>query len=320
MTKKTRKRSEKQKTNLAEAVSVARNPVIEDASEAIEKPELSLSLADQEKAVVTDFGHLIDEVGPETDEEPSRTKSSDEKFSDTRIPASDMEYEIDEGISFASGKRINTTEFDSVKISEPISPPPAPPVNARSKPSTLAVVALAGFFILTAIAVTGWFVLQYQEKQIQAATPAKETTQPLQKNQPIAKTPAVTISSVKAAAQVDSPDETPVAEKPAAPEPATVKAAAQVNGPDRNPVAEKPASKKKPATPKKRGRARKPTKKKSKMAQSKARATKNPAGRKKAPSLDWNDGLDDDDAAAAPKPTAGKRTRKNVEPELNWDE
>jgi hypothetical protein len=193
-----------------------------------------------------------------SNEQETTVELGDADPSEQLMPAAaasvpEVESDIDEGISFASGRRIKTTDFSAIKVTElmgalqtpasdqtvqigsfePLSAVPKGPEatagdttkgpaapdtsrKAGARPSMLAVVALAGFFLLAAIAVTGWFVLQYQAKKLE-----------LMKN-----VPTETVSSVAPAAPVAAPA------KAAVPEPAIPAASP---APTAAPVAEVPA-------------------------------------------------------------------------------
>lgn len=119
----------------------------------------------------------------------------------------EADSDLDEGISFASGRRIKTTDFQSIKVTElmgtvgaQVAEPTAPlgrlepihapgqtgsnaagmkpatdagaafvPAATKGKTSTMAIVVVSGVFFLAAVAVTGWFVLQYQTRKMELA-------------------------------------------------------------------------------------------------------------------------------------------------------
>ncbi len=187
-----------------------------------------------------------------------------------------IDGDIDEGISFASGHKVRTTSFSApTTITEPAAPTrltdatgsfpgpltvaaperapvtvptatPASPLPARpprgKNSSVVAVVVLVGFFVLAAIAVTGWFVLQYQSRQLElaraAAAPATQVVAPVTPAPAPAAADGDTAAPVApavvptASATVPAPVETAVGASSArtaepAPAPAPVQAARQ---------------------------------------------------------------------------------------------
>ncbi|GEM_PF-3655172 len=139
----------------------------------------------------------------------------------------DADSDLDEGISFASGRRIKTTDFQSIKVTElmgsiagreveptaplgrldPVHAPAAPagataaakplpdasavPAKAKGHSSTLAIVVVSGLFFLAAVAVTGWFVLQYQTRKLELAAQSAPAAAQVQTAEPVRQAAAI---------------------------------------------------------------------------------------------------------------------------------
>ncbi|HOD07962.1 MAG TPA: protein kinase [Myxococcota bacterium] len=277
-------------------------------------------------------------------------------------PATPEEPDLDEGISFASGRRVRTVRLATsdllsfpapgeVPVSSPAPvedqaltpmapasiPAPVPvnvPVRPASKPAasgaapdksgdgrrggpstTIVAIVLGGVFLLAAIAITGWFILRYQERQ-------------LQHSQVIA--PAAQVVTTPAPVPVPAPVAAPVPETAPAPEQAPAAQVAPAPAPEPAPTAvktEAPAPKAAATT----STVTRSSTSATTSSTSTARATTDTTTKKVEPARKtttakkpaWDDGLDEVEIEKAPvaptiqqKDTTGSKT--TTKPAIDW--
>ena len=296
-----------------------------------------------------------------------------------------QESDLDEGISFASGKRVRTTSMRAATA--PIIDNEQPPAGTtaashiaglpdesaatlakKTSPrgqalvdgavsekrtggvSPIVVVLLIGFFVLAAISVTGFFVLQYQDRQLkQAGGPAAgraDIAAPLQPATVQATAAAPVPVPVPVPAPVPAPAPVPVPVPEPAPAPEPVAAAPAAPAPSTAvspapPAASTPAAAPKTVTPvpvpsapqgsaaqPKTASTRPATRQPATLGSTTTDAKKSPPAVKTrtttAKKPNWDDGLDDGaiETSPAPKPagTSAPKADSTTKPALQWDE
>lgn len=309
---------------------------------------------------------------------PTASDNSGDTVVTTPPPATPEEPDLDEGISFASGRRVRTVKMATSDLlsfpapgEAPVSSPapvedpmlkpmapasiPAPasvtvPVKPGRQPAhsgapqatsgdarrggpstTIVAIVLGGVFLLAAIAITGWFILRYQERQLQhsqVVAPAAQVV-PAQAPVPVPAAqepvPAAPVPVPAASAPASAQAPVPV---PAAPVP--VPAPETASAPEPAPAAVKTEA----ATPKATSTSTTVTKSSTSTTMSStstARSSTDTTTKKVEPASKtttakkptWDDGLDQVEIEKAPvapaiqqKNTTGSKT--TTKPAIDW--